>query len=178
MNIPGSNLKALIIPAPESERQNIHDDGHGVDDAHGGQFGLDGFEADDQNRETEKMEIAEKENQPDALKGQVPKGVFPDQMAADIEQAFDKNAEDAIADRPEPFLGQPENFDVFAVGQGVIVDDAKNQEHEHNFDVPADHGAQSGITRCCPEGGALRQIHHPTVPGFVEEIHAENGQPR
>lgn len=62
------NLK-LVIPTPEPERQNIHDNRHSVYDAHRRQFGLHWLQANDQNGKAEKVEITEKENQPDTLEG-------------------------------------------------------------------------------------------------------------
>src|SRR3990172_7538264 len=54
--------------------------------------------------------------------------------------------------------------------------DAGKGEHEHDLDVPSHHGAQGGVSRRRPEGGALRQMKDPAVPGLIYEIHSEKGE--
>ena len=48
-----------------------------------------GFHADYQQCGNEEMEITEQKNQPNAGKRSVPPGIFPDEMTACIQKAFD-----------------------------------------------------------------------------------------
>ncbi len=123
------------------------------------------------------MKVPEEEDQPDPLEREVPERILPDQVAADIKQALHEDAEGRVGYGPEPLLGYAQDLLLRALGQGVVVDDAEEGEHEHDLDVPSHHGAERGIARGGPEGGALGKMHDPAVPGLVEEVHAEDGGP-
>ena len=87
------------------------------------------------------MKIAEKEDQPDAAETAVPPGIFPDQQSAEVEAAFNEDAEGRIGDSPEPAVGDPQNSFRRVFGEGMVIDEAGDGEHEHDFDVPPHHGS-------------------------------------
>jgi len=73
-----------IIPLKYAQPQDIHEDWDRIDDPNGDKFGFHGFSGDHKDGSTEKMKIANEKNQPDACKGPSPKGIFPDQVAAQV----------------------------------------------------------------------------------------------
>ena len=124
------------------------------------------------------MEIAEKEDQPDAFEASVPPGIFPNQQAAHIEAAFNKDAEGGIGDGPEPPVGDAQNSFRRVFGQRMVIDEARDGEHEHDFDVPPYQGTERRFPGYGPAGGPLGEMKNPAVPGFVDKVHAEDGESR
>ena len=166
----------LIGPVKDPLADDVHEDGNAVDQADRQDLAVVRFHADDEDDRHVEMEVAEQEDQPDAAEGEVPEGVFPDEVAADVQQAFHEHAEDRIADRPEPAVRNPQDPLFLVLGKGMVEDDPGDGEHEHDLDVPSDHGAQGRVAGGGPEGRVVREMEHPAVPGLVEEIHAEKGQ--
>ena len=119
------------------------------------------------------MQITKQKNQPDTGKGSIPERVFPNQMPAKIQKTFYKNTEGRIGYGPEPPVGNPEYFLLPVFGNGIIIDDSGYGKHEHDFNVPANHGTQCCIPRCCPEGGSSGKMQNPAVPGFIDKIHSK-----
>lgn len=131
---------------------DVHEDGNAVDQADRLDFAAVRFHAEDEDDRHVEMEVADQENQPDASKGEIPEGIFPDEVSADVQQAFHKNAEDRIAYRPEPAVRDPQDSLFLFLGKGMVIDDSGYGEHEHDLDVPSDHGSQGRVAGGCPEG--------------------------
>ena len=79
----------LISETKKSQADNIGDGRNGVNNDNGNDFIAVGFHADYQQCGNEEMEITEQKNQPNAGKRSVPPGIFPDEMTACIQKAFD-----------------------------------------------------------------------------------------
>ena len=106
---PVNNMVRSIGPVKDPLADDVHDDGNAVDQADRLDFAAVRFHADDEDDRHVEMEVADQENQPDAAEGEFPEGVFPDEVSADVQQAFHKNAEARIADRPEPAVRNPQD---------------------------------------------------------------------
>ncbi len=122
------------------------------------------------------MKIPEKEDKPDPFKAAFPEGVFPDQVSPEVEETLHQDGKGGKAHGPEPHIRNSQNFGGPVRIQGVIKDNTRDGEHEHDLNVPAHHGAKGCVARCGPEGGPLGEDHDPGVPCLVEEIHAKEGE--
>lgn len=166
----------LISPLHDAFTDDVHDDSHRVNAWNGDHFASDGFKMHHKDRCAEEMKITDEEDQDDAFEWPFPERIFPYKMATFVQKTFHENAESWIADGKGPFFRECPESSLFSFGEGMVINDTHDAEHEHDFDIPAHHGSQGGVAGGCPEGGTAGQNHHPAVPGFVEKIHAENGQ--
>jgi hypothetical protein len=130
-----------IGPVKDHLADDVHEDGNAVDQADRQDLAAVRFHADDEDDRHVEMEVADQENQPNAPEGEIPEGVFPDEVAADVQQTFHKNAEDRIADRPKPAVRNSQDPDLLFFFKRMVVDDPGDGEHEHDLDVPSDHGS-------------------------------------
>jgi len=166
-----------VYPAEYAQTQNVGDHRDTVDDAEGRDLAFYGFHADDKYCGHVEMEIPAEKDQPYSLEGKVPEAVLPYEKIAHVQQALHEYAENRIAYGPEPFFRNAQNPQFSALGKGVVENDSRYGEHEHDLYVPANHGAKSRLAGSGPEGRALGKMKHPTVPGLVEKIHAEHRKP-
>lgn len=59
------------------------------------------------------MKVPEKENEPYPGKRTVPPGVFPDQVAADVQKNLNEHAENRESNSPEPAVRNAEDLVLF-----------------------------------------------------------------
>ena len=127
----------LINPPEKTEWNQIRDNNNTVNAPYGYDFISSWFHANDQYDGDIKMEVTEQKDEPYAAEWKVPPGIFPDQMSAYIQEAFNEYTEGWISDSPEPSVREPHDFIFLMAREGIVVYDSRNGEHEHDFYVRA-----------------------------------------
>src|SRR3990172_9251070 len=111
---------ASIDESEYPQSDDIQSDRYRIDQSDEHEPLLHGFQIEHEYDCHEEMEIPKKKDEPDAGKGAVPPGIFPHELAADIQYHLHEHAESGKCQGKDPAVLQAEYLCLLVLKQSVV----------------------------------------------------------